>query len=376
MVTQRMKTSFFAFIGAVAASLSLATAASAAESQSAPHVELRFDYGGARALIDTLERKALPPDALARLYSVHGATAMIDNVARFLPNMTREVFERDLKTFVETREEMRHEGYRVWGFQNVWETRNQIEGLISKLEVNEADIVRGVQAELKPYQPDTGPLAITVYFVAGGVSDGFVPDRGAPAALYVNLARAQGDLTGVVSNLTHETYHVMQQTASRRVPELIATVDEPEKLLPADRLLAVTLWEGTANYAADPRRSRGTGPYLEMWRSRYERNTTLARLTENFAMFDAVLDDLRAQRISWDDAYRKGFTGTESRFYFVGYEMARVIEEHCGRSCIGRLFQRPPVEFFRLYIALYRAHPEVRHRFSTSSEKWLAAFGD
>jgi hypothetical protein len=78
--------------------------------------------------------------------------------------------------------------------------------------------------------------------------------------------------------------------------------------------------------------------------------------------------------MSWDEAYRKGFSGdNDDRFYFVGYEMAKALERYCGRGCIGGLFKRPPVEFFRRYVELYAKHPEIKGRFSRETEEFIGA---
>jgi hypothetical protein len=86
-----------------------------------------------------------------------------------------------------------------------------------------------------------------------------------------------------------------------------------------------------------------------------------------------VLSDLRAQRLSWEDAYEKGFStsGGDAAFYFVGYEMAKAIERYCGSACIARLFEQPPIEFFRQYIALYKRHSDIPGRFSAETEAFL-----
>ena len=38
-----------------------------------------------------------------------------------------------------------------------------------------------------------------------------------------------------------------------------------------------------------------------------------------------------------------------------------------------RLFERPPVEFFRQYVQLYREHPDIVGRFSPTTEAFLEA---
>jgi len=349
----------------------LAACAHAGAQKRSDPIQLRFDYGGARTLFAALNQRDLSPQDIAELYEVQGLAAMVDNVTRFIPEVTRREFAQHLLEFIETGKEPGHNGYVVWDFKQVLATRGEVEELISKLEASESQIRTTLQ-ELEPFRPNTGPLAITVYFVAGGVSDGFVPDRSREPALYVNLTRARGDLDGVVSNLTHEIYHVMQQTASRRAG-LGSIVDEPEKLELAQRLLATTLWEGSANYAADPRHLQGSGPYLEMWRDRFAQNTTPAKLAEQFALFETVLSDLQARRISWDDAYARGFAGPQSPFYFVGYEMTRVIDQRCGRQCVRELFDESPAGFFRQYIEIYKRDASIRNRFSAGTEALIAA---
>jgi hypothetical protein len=173
--------------------------------------------------------------------------------------------------------------------------------------------------------------------------------------------------------MAHEAYHVMQKAAQRRAG-LTEVADATEKLPVGERLLAVTLSEGTANYVVDPTRSSVTGSNINSFRERYRRNAEPSRIKENFTLFDQVLSDLRAGRITWDEAYRKGFSGNnDARFYFVGYEMAKVIEKHCGRKCVGKMFEKPPVEFFLQYIALYRKHPDIVRRFSPETEAFIAS---
>ena len=334
-------------------------------------IQLRFDYAGARTLFAALNQRELSPQDIAELYQVQGLAAMVDNVTRFIPEVTRREFEQHLLKFIETGKEPGHNGYIVWDFKQVLATRGEVAGLIGKLEADESQIIATTLGELEPFRPDTGPLTITVYFVAGGVSDGFVPERSREPSLYVNLTRARGDLDGVVSNLTHEIYHVMQQSASRRAG-LSSIVDEPEKLELAQRLLATTLWEGSANYAADPRQLQGSGPYLAMWRDRFAQNTTPEKLAEHFALFETVLNDLEAQRTSWNDAYARGFAGPQSPFYFVGYEMTRVIDQRCGRSCVRQLFDQPPAAFLQRYIEICKRDPAIAIRFSPPMEAWIA----
>ena len=334
-------------------------------------VTLKLDYAGAEAVLRALERDSLSDADVDALLRVHGARAMVDNVTRFIPGVGVPEFRSEIKSFVRRKRTGDHSEFQL---ADVWRERSAVRELIGAIEAEDSRIVREALAVLEPYALDTGPLAMTAYFTAGGVSNGFVFDDGAEPAFYANLARADGRLAAVVGNLAHESYHVMQKAAQRRAG-LHAVADSSEALPVGERLLAVTLAEGLANYVVDPTCATTTQPEEDSESlERYAENAQPDRIVENFAVFDEVLADFRADRSSWEEAYERGFSGNEgARFYFVGYQMAKAIERHCGRACIPRLFEQPPVEFFRQYVALYREHPEIPGRFAPETESFLAS---
>ncbi|HET7234320.1 MAG TPA: DUF5700 domain-containing putative Zn-dependent protease [Longimicrobium sp.] len=367
----------FANAAAVAALL-LCTLAARPEGRAqraagAPGHTLRLDYAGAEALLNALEQDSVTDAQVNTLLRIHGVRAMVDNVTRFIPGVGVAEFRREVKDFARTKRGSAHN--REFQLTGVWTQRAQIRQLIRAIRADEAGIVRRTLAQLGPYAPPTGPLAVEVYFVAGGVSDGFVFDDRSRPVFYANLARAMGDLSGVVGNMAHEDYHVLQKAAQRRTPGLTRIADSTETMPLAERLLTVTLAEGTANYVADPTKSNATGRNLDLFRARYQRNATPRRIAENFELFDTILRGLRNGSVTWQQADFQGFSGTnDARFYFVGYQMAKAIEQHCGTACIRRLFTRHPVEFFRQYIALYRRHPDIPGRFSPETEAFIASF--
>lgn len=339
----------------------------ASEPDSTP-VTLHLDYAGAEAILRALEQDSLSDAEVDALLRVHGARAMVDNVTRFIPRLGVPEFRSEIRAFARTKHTGEHEEFQL---AHTWRERSRVRGLVSAMRADESRIIRETLSLLEPYRTGTGPLSINVYFTASGVSDGFVFDDQREPAFYANLTRADGDLNEVVGNLAHEAYHVMQKAAQRRAG-LRAVADSTGALPEGERLLAVTLAEGVANYVVDPTCS----PSVRAEQSResvdrYLRNAKPRRIEKNFALFDEVLADLGAGRITWEEAYERGFTGTDPRFYFVGYEMAKAIERHCGTACIPRLFQQPPVEFFRQYISLYHEHPEIRWRFAPETERYL-----
>lgn len=213
---------------------------------------MSLDYSGAEKLIDAIERNSLSDVDANNLLRVHALAGMVDNVTRFIPSAGRAEFRKSVQTFAETKQPAGNSNDGYFQLNDVWNARGQVREIIAALKSNEREIIRRTLAELKPYRPNTGWLHINVYFIAGGVSDGFAP--GAETAFYINLARSNGDLAGVLSNMAHETYHVMQGAAQRRAG-LSAIKEHPEKLPLAERLLAAILREGTANFAADATRS-------------------------------------------------------------------------------------------------------------------------
>ncbi len=73
--------------------------------------------------------------------------------------------------------------------------------------------------------------------------------------------------------------------------------------------------------------------------------------------------------MNWDSAYRTGFSGNEdSRFYFVGMEMAGALESSRGTRYFDELFDRPPPRFFRDYFELCDADSSLL-RFSAGTRR-------
>jgi hypothetical protein len=326
--------------------IGVSTATPASGLQEAP-VTMHLDYAGAETIIRALERDSLSDADVDELLRIHGVrAAMIDNVTRFIPDIQgAPEFRTEIQTFVRTKQGGDYAG--IFQLPDVWRERSRIRELITAVRGDESRIVREALALLEPYRPTRGPLPIRVYFIAGGVSTGFAFEHDVEA-FYINLARAQGDYYGIIWNMVHEAYHVMQMVAQQQSGTFTAWITD-ETVPPVQRLLAGTLVEGTATLVADPRRLNAPEGTLQTVLDRYRRSAEPARIAENFAMFDTVLQGLREGRTEWADAVGKGFSLSsehEERFYFVGYEMAKAIEDYCGTNCIGRLFEEPPVEFF------------------------------
>ena len=320
-------------------------------------LRLTFDYAGVDALTTALERDSLSETDVDSLLRVHGVRAMVNNVTRFVPGIGEPEFRRAVHSFANTKRPSDQDRY--FGLNEVWRGRSTMRALIERLHSEEAAIQHRLLVQLAPYQPNTGPLAAGAYFVAGGVSTGFVPDD-ASGRMYANIVRAGDDYDGIVDNLAHEAYHIMQKAAQRRAG-LGAFADSVESLPLPVRLLATTAAEGTAQYITEAR-------------GRDEGIPRAARVRQNFAVFDTVLAALRDGSLTWERAYARGFTSEEDeRFYVIGQEMTRAIERKCGRACVAGVFAQHPVEFFRQYVRLYQEHPDIVGRFAPATEAFLAA---
>ena len=344
-------------------------AASAAAAPAIPAAKLRveFDYSAAELMADAIGRPSLSEAEARALLENRGVAAMVAKTGVFSPGSTPQGFVADMQSFVATHRYPTGDFALDW----VYKFRDQVRTLVRELRADEDSMRQRITSRLTRFAPRSGPATVRVYFVAGGMSDGFVLDDDPEPALFVALEKASGDKDGVEQNLTHELYHVLQKLSSAGTPAAVKFASGLGNQPALQQLLATTLWEGTANLAADAREARGQGPYVSMWRDRYSRNLAPERLRANFQVFDSVVVDLDQKRIDWAAAYTRGFSGNgDARFYFVGMEMARALAARRGAAYFDELFVRPPTRFFRDYFKLADADPSLP-RFSASTRRVL-----
>lgn len=333
----------------------------------AKEVTLRIDYAGAEAMMAALERDDISDAAVDSLLDIHGVSMMVDNVARLVPGVERADFRIAIQQFVRTgRVANEHIHFNL---RKARSERERIQTLLTYIRENEQAVLERTLAVMAPYTPETGPLHLKAYLMAGGTSTGFVRTTPEGDVFYYNLADAAGDCDAAMLHIAHETFHLVQKAALRHAG-LAALADSAESVPLPERTLATVVGEGTADLVADPQRSGGEGPEITRLRERFRSDAEPARVRENFALFDTTFQQVLRNEITWREVLDRGFM-SEPRFYALGREMAKAIERHCGPECIGRLLEQPPVEFFRQYIALYRAHPEITARFAPETERML-----
>ena len=316
---------------------------------------ISFDDSAANLMLATLQRGTLSDQQARELVANRGVDAIIRKSLVWDPSEKYEHFIPYVRSVLAG-----NGGQSVFNLEDAEEHRAEIESLTSALRMRRDEIGERMLTRLRRYAPSTGPVAIEVFFVAGGSSDGFVLDDDPRPAFFVALDKASGDIDGVEQNMTHELYHVLQKASIRRSASAAKFQSTISSQPVVPQLLATTLWEGTANFAADARETAGSGPYVSMWRGRYERNLGGSKLKETFRNFDRVVSDLDAGRITWSEAYDQGFTGNvDSAFYFVGMEMARALASKHGAGYFAELFTAPPSQFFRDYLALAVSDPAL-----------------
>jgi hypothetical protein len=343
----------------------LAAPAASPPARTGAEIRLEFDYSAAELLVTAIERPALNEAEARALLENRGVAAMVKKTGVFSPASTPQGFVADMQSFVATHRYPTGDYALDW----VYKFRGQVRELVSALRADEDSLRQRMTARLARHSPRTGPVTIRVYYVAGGMSDGFVLDDDPELALFVALEKASGDKDGVEQNITHEVFHILQKASAAGTPAAVKFAATLDRQPPLQQLFATTLWEGTANLAADARETRGQGPYVSMWRDRYLRNLTPERTKANFACFDSVLAELEARKIDWAGAYGRGFTGgADSRFYFVGMEMSRALAAHRGTGYFDELFIRPPTRFFRDYLQLCDTDRSLP-RFSASTRR-------
>lgn len=308
-------------------------------------------------MIDAVERPALTSADVEAILAVPAVEALVSKTGTFVPTATRQQFIADLVSFSRNRTE----GEGNFALQSVFDNRASVRALLATLSAEQPALRSRMLARLARYAPLSPPVAMTVHYVAGGLSDGFVLDDRPEPDLYVALDKASGDPVGVEQNMSHELYHSLQKASASRTPaarDFLASVAHQP---PISRFLATTLWEGTANLAADARRMPAGGEYMKMWRERYDVQLAPAKLSASFADFGKTLAALQAGTMDFDAANRRGFYGGDngSPYYFVGMIMAEALIAARGRNYVDEMFTRPPAQFFRDYLAVARARPDL-----------------
>ena len=305
-----------------------------------------------------LERGDTSPAALDRVARLPTVRVVIAKAALYDPRATEASYEAGLKALIKGGPIPPDDPFR---FQRVRDRLPQVREMVARLERDPPAFGRDIVAMLAPYTPAGVRVDATVALVLGGTSDGWTEGG---KTFYVAVDMLQGDYAGVVLLAAHELYHIAQGGFMPVVRSHAAA----KNVAATENLLISTVSEGSAAYLADPLRVTNGGSYIAWFQEKYRAN--FRRLAHNFALLDQLL--YRAWHDSTadiDELYLLGFSGFfESPGYFVGYRMAQQIDKYDGRAGLLAVYQQPPAEFFRRYLALAAAHSDDKMFIPFSAE--------
>lgn len=324
--------------------------ASCADAAVAPaYLQFKFDTVAVEDFLSAVDRQAMDDATLVAIVARPGATGMVRNTLKYVPDSPPDGYRASLRE-IATTGALKSDPYQV---ADAVKGAATVRTLLTAVMREQAEMAARISTRLAPHWKGQAPVTITVRFVVGGVSDGFVLDGDSSPQFFIALDKAGGDLAGLEQNISHESVHVLQrQLLLRTCPER----GLGENLPVAERFLHDVYFEGVANYVADPAEVPGTGEYIDMWRSRYLRNETPQRQRENAWLFERLLSGLRSGDLSWETVQQLGFYGNnDSRMYFHGRGIARKLQA-AGKQTLSAEFMCDPGKFF----GLARKHGSVR----------------
>ena len=316
---------------------------------------ITLDFQAADAMIAVLGGNA-PADAAA-VADLPGNVRMIEHQRRFDPSAKRERLIENIRELAA--------GKKVSSDTYMLEKRSKAKleatrGMLARLRANPEKFAGELRARIGRYLPADLAFPVQVYVIVGGTSDGFADGP----VFSIAIDYFGDDDAGLRTLMSHELFHVGYRALapSPASGEKKPISSETERLLP---IFESTMNEGVASRVGDPTIVTDGKAWIDWFRGKFAKN--FERLDSSFVLFDTVLyRTVHDPSASTEDLYRIGFSGSfDSVFYFVGYEMARVIEEEDGPQAIGRCLKEGPLTFFSRYIAISEKHPEKgRRRFS------------
>ena len=316
-------------------------------------IEIRFVFDAAQATLDAIAGSRTDFAEIAKL---PGTVRLLAQQRRFDPTATAEKFAKDLADVAAGRKPEPDTFVLLRTKERLADAR----GLLARVREDSAGVSDAIRSRIARYTPPGVHPGVTVYVIAGGTSDGFADGDG--FSLAIDYFR--DDLAGMETLMAHELFHVVFDAAARgRAPS-------KDRVFP---LFESTMNEGIASRVGDPLAVSDGKAWIDWFRGKFRRN--FERLEASFALFDTILyREARDPAAPLDRLYQIGFTGSfDSALYFVGYEMARVIEEEDGAAGVARLVGKGAIPFFQRYVAIAHAKPErVRCRFTAFTEESIA----
>lgn len=322
---------------------------------SAQNIELIVNAESANQTFQFLKLKKNDTAGARKILSLKGTQGMIQHDSQFNEEMTSENFIKEITDPNAESDE--------FGFINIRRNLTSIQAAIQLFEDSLNVITRRVEEKLKLYSSPTNNEAIEVYFVLGGNSDGYTNDEN---AFFIEIQYYLDDVEGIISTVTHELYHIIQQRSFDSKTEKLKL---QAIFYPAFMLIENLYQEGSASYVGDPLSIDQPKEYSIFIQKKYKRN--ILKLKESFYLFESLLLQSIADP-NEDLLYNIGFGGQwDSPLYFVGYEMCLQLEQKNEEGTIKEYLSKSPTYFFMDYIDLYKSDPQIRYHFTAATEKTI-----
>ena len=306
-------------------------------------VDIRFDVSAAKATLTALDNPKLTLAEATDVARIHGNKSLIVQARRFDPQATEQNFILTLMSLA------KRETPTLDPFQLTLnaEQKNQAAALVRQIDTNPRLYIKPAETAIARYSPQGVTLVADAVIVLGGTSDGWSPGvkRAGRDQFYIASDYFKGDANGLSALLAHELFHVVQSNVNKANTNILSSSSDAIILTLCQNLLD----EGTASLVGDMLNWPGEGAYLKKNREKYTRN--LQRLPEIANLFSSLI--YRAAydpKATIDDLYPLAFTGSwDSSVYYLGYYMAKTIEQKAGRPALIAALSASPAEFVIRY---------------------------
>ncbi|WP_133300222.1 DUF5700 domain-containing putative Zn-dependent protease [Mucilaginibacter terrenus] len=341
----------------------------AGQIKTGPVINVTVDFESARIITGLLAGKKVTDEQLTNAAQAFGSKQLIAKVKGY-SGAGEDKFKSTLREIIETGTIKGDDNYN---WKLVKANLPQIRLLINKLAADQKSFIADVTRMIETYTPDSINANVRACFLVGGGSLGFVLNDG--SIFNVALQKIGNDYEGLRYLVAHELYHSIQD-AGRTLRKVSAQKGTPYNAK-ASWAIAYNVWsEGTATLVGDITRITKPEPFTKVQME--EVNKNLARKRQNFVLIETMLFKAYADTAThvYNELYNIGFTtGYDEAGYYVGYEMAKKLQQFNGAGAIADLIINDPLVMFEEYIKLYKAHPQDNTfiRFDATTEGIIAS---
>lgn len=332
----------------------------------AANFRVSVEIESARGVAALLERNQVDEAELSRVAALPGNRDLIRKVARSHKQVTAETFKQTLRGVIEGRDVQPD----PFEWQTVKTSLPEIRLMLRRIEQERDTLSAEIEKMIKPFVGEGLNGDAKAVLLVGGGSLGFTLNDS--SSFYVALHKIGADYEGLKHIIAHELYHNIQTQGRERRIARLKGVKPPDSVRNSLILLESTYVEGTATLVGSPLEAKDLKNLGESQKEEYKKN--LARSRQNFALFESLLFQAHNDpNANVQQLYNIGLTALfEQPLYYVGYQMARDIEKYEGRPAIAALTTKNPLEFFSVYMELYKKKNDPSLlRFSPTTEAIL-----